>query len=178
MIAIESNANEVFTDILEIFRGIPGIVGKNQLNLQTAISWGLTEQFDALSYGEVVPSDGDYIAWDAISPLTEFIRQTRWGVPPSNPILVVTGSLRRGLTDGTTYVYDYEKTAELTYLPSGDQEDRIRQHEEGFTVTSPIDAGHESPPRPMLFWSDRLADDIIAILERGIDNLAESRGFR
>lgn len=179
MIQFQSNAAEVFADILAVLDGIPRLLGREQRNLQTAFTWGLTEQFDALSNGEVVPvMDGDFVAWDAISPLTEFIRQTRWGIQPGNPILVVTGSLRRGLTDGTTFVYDYGKESLMTYLPSSDQEDRIEMHEKGFTVTDPISAGHEAPARPMLFWSERLGNDIIAILERGIDKLAESRGFR
>jgi hypothetical protein len=178
MIVIESNANEVFADLLAVIKGIPSILGREQRNFQTAIHWGLTDQFDALGRGEPVPStDGDFVAWDAISPLTEFIRSTKWHVSPGNPILQVTGSLRQGLTDGSTYIYDYGKESILSYFPSVTQADRIEKHEEGFEVTSPIAAGHRAPARPMLFWGEEMGQEIMRLLERGIDNLARSKGF-
>lgn len=178
MIFIESNAADVFADVVAVLEGVPGVLGRQQGPIQSAIHAGLTDQFDALGHGEPVPStDGDTIAWDAISPLTEYIRQTRWNAFPESPILHVTGSLRQGLADGATYLYDHGREAILTYFPSVTQQDRIEQHEEGFEVTSPIAAGHHAPSRPMLFWGEELGEEMIRILERGIDNLARGRGF-
>ena len=178
MITFESNASEVFADLMAVLQGIPSVLGREQRNFQIAIGWGLTEQFDALSMGQAVPSGTGLVAWDAISPLTEFIRHTRWGVPADNPILVVTGALRTGLGDGVTYVNDYGKQSSMTYFPSVTQADRIAMHEEGFEVISPISGGHHAPARPMMFWNDELAGEMSRILERGIDNLGHSRGFR
>jgi phage gpG-like protein len=141
---------------------------KRASKIRSIMESGIKKNFRTLSRGgSVVAAGGTFrfaLAWPQVRhPATVAVRRER-GLGGVFPILHGTGFLEEGLFGGTFNATGHG----ATYSPRSDVLPLIRLHQYGGPVlpgrkgrVNPAFRSVEVPPRPMVFWSQDMADAVL-----------------